>query len=67
VPDDLAQHVLLHEEWNILDQLDWADWLAASERTASTRSADCVFPFSHMTLQVPRRAARCFGEFGLYR
>jgi len=52
VPDDLAQHVLLHEEWNLLDQLDWADWLAAIGADGIDAQRGLRFSFSHMTLQV---------------
>ena len=52
VPDDLAQHVLLHEEWNLLDQLDWADWLAAIGADGIDPQRGLRFSFSHMTLQV---------------
>src|ERR1700716_3893113 len=52
VPDDLAQHVLLHEEWNLLDQLDWAGWLAAIGADGIDAQRGLRFFFSHMTLQV---------------
>ena len=52
MPDDLAQHVLLHEEWNLLDQLDWADWLAAMGADGIDAQRGLRFSFSHMTLQV---------------
>ena len=52
MPDDLAQHVLLHEEWNLLDQLDWADWLAAIGADGIDAQRGLRFSFSHMTLQV---------------
>jgi LysR family transcriptional regulator, glycine cleavage system transcriptional activator len=52
VPDDLAQHVLLHEEWNYLDQLGWADWLAAIGADGIDPQRGLRFSFSHVTLQM---------------
>lgn len=52
VPDDLAQHVLLHEECNLLDRLDWAGWLTAIGADGIDAQRGLRFSFSHMTLQV---------------
>ena len=52
VPDDLAQHVLLHEECNLLDRLDWAGWLAVIGADGIDAQRGLRFSFSHMTLQV---------------
>ena len=51
VPDDLAQQVLLHEEWKILNQINWARWLAAVGVSCIDAQRGPRFSFSHMTLE----------------
>jgi LysR family glycine cleavage system transcriptional activator len=52
-PSDLANHVLLHDEWDrrLPDQLDWGHWLAAIGVTDINTERGLRFSFSHMTLE----------------
>lgn len=52
-PNDLAHHVLLHDEWEqrIPDQVDWARWLTEVGAHKVDAKRGIHFSFSHMTLQ----------------
>lgn len=53
VPEDLAGHVLLHDEWEarIPDQLDWTRWVQEIGAGGIDTQRGIRFSFSHMTLQ----------------
>ena len=51
-PADLARHVLLHDEWDhrVPNQLDWAQWFAATGLHDIDARRGLRFSHSHMTL-----------------
>ncbi len=53
-PDDLRDHVLIHEQHFLvagLPELDWADWLRLAGATGVPATVGAAFTFAHLCLQ----------------